>query len=74
MLQEATEADKVDEFKAYIRKKAILLPKSRTKAINWWCLPAQRIRFLQLSRLAIKVLLIPGMSDKPERVFSGARR
>ena len=34
MLQEATEADEVNEFKAYIRKKAILLPKSRIKAIN----------------------------------------
>ena len=34
MLREATEADEVDKFKAYIRKKAILLPKSRIKAIN----------------------------------------
>ena len=34
MLQEATEADKVDKFKAYIRKKVILLLKSRTKAID----------------------------------------
>jgi hypothetical protein len=74
MLREAIEADKVDEFEAYICEKAILLPRSRTKAIDWWCLPAQRIRFPQLSRLAIEVLSIPGMSDKPERVFSGARR
>jgi hypothetical protein len=35
MLQEATEVDEVNEFKAYIRKKVILLPKSRIKAINW---------------------------------------
>jgi len=74
MLREATKADKVNKFKAYIRKKAILLPKSRTKAIDWWCLPAQRIRFLRLSQLAIEVLSIPGMSNKPERVFSGTQR
>ena len=34
MLREATEADKVNKFKVYIRKKAILLLKSRIKAIN----------------------------------------
>ena len=34
MLREAIEADKVNKFKAYIYKKAILLLKSRTKAIN----------------------------------------
>ena len=35
MFWEATEADEVDKFKAYIREKAILLLKSRTKAIDW---------------------------------------
>ena len=34
MLREAIEADKVNKFKAYIYKKAILLPKSCIKAIN----------------------------------------
>ena len=32
------------------------------------------MRYPRLLDLAIKVLLIPGMSDKPERVFSGSRR
>jgi hypothetical protein len=49
MLREAIEADEVDEFEAYIREKAILLLKSRTKAIDWWCLPAQRILFTALT-------------------------
>ena len=40
MLREAIEADEVNKFKAYIRKKVILLPKSCIKAINWWCLLA----------------------------------
>jgi hypothetical protein len=46
----------------------------RTRAINWWSQSAQRTRFPRLSLLAIEVLSIPGMSDKPERVFSGSRR
>jgi hypothetical protein len=40
MLREAIEVDEVNKFKVYIRKKAILLLKSYTKAINWWCLLA----------------------------------
>ena len=35
MLYKAIETDEVDKFKAYIHKKAILLPKNHTKAINW---------------------------------------
>ena len=34
----------------------------------------QQKRWPRLSILALEVLSIPGMSDKPERVFSGARR
>ena len=34
MLREAIEADEVNKFKVYIYKKAILLLKSYTKAIN----------------------------------------
>src|SRR5580692_8500550 len=45
ILIEAIEVEEVDEFEAYIREKAILLPKSRTKAIDWWCLPAQYTAF-----------------------------
>ena len=47
---------------------------SRTTAIQWWSQPIQRGRYPRLSQLAIEVLSIPGMSDKPERVFSGSRR
>jgi hAT family C-terminal dimerisation region len=46
----------------------------RTGAIGWWTLSTQRLRFPRLSLLAIEILSIPGMSDKPERVFSGSRR
>jgi hypothetical protein len=34
----------------------------------------QRQRWPRLLHMAIDILLIPAMSDKPERVFSGARR
>ena len=62
-----------DEFDNYISKNPIMLD-SRTTAIQWWSQPIQRGRYPRLSQLAIEVLSIPGMSDKPERVFSGSRR
>lgn len=62
-----------DEFDNYIGENPIMLD-SNTTAIQWWCQPIQRGRYPRLSQLAIEVLSIPGMSDKPERVFSGSRR
>jgi hypothetical protein len=62
-----------DEFDNYISENPIMLD-SRTTAIQWWSQPIQRGRYPRLSQLAIEVLSIPGMSDKPERVFSGSRR
>jgi hypothetical protein len=43
-------------------------------ALAWWCQDTQRQRWPRLSLMAIDILLIPPMSDEPERVFSGARR
>jgi hypothetical protein len=62
-----------DEFDNYIGENPIMLDSSTT-AIQWWSQPIQRGRYPQLAQLAIEVLSIPGMSDKPERVFSGSRR
>lgn len=62
-----------DEFDTYINESPIPLD-SHTTAISWWTQSLQRTRFPRLSLLAIEVLSIPGMSDKPERVFSGSRR
>jgi hypothetical protein len=62
-----------DEFDYYISENPIMLD-SNTTAIQWWCQPIQHGRYPRLSQLAIEVLSIPGMSDKPERVFSGSRR
>jgi hAT family C-terminal dimerisation region len=62
-----------DEFDNYISENPIMLD-SGTTAIRWWSQPIQRGRYPRLSQLAIEVLSIPGMSDKPERVFSGSRR
>jgi hypothetical protein len=62
-----------DEFDTYVSENPIMLDRSTT-AIQWWSQPVQRIRYPRLSQLAIEVLSIPGMSDKPERVFSGSRR
>jgi hypothetical protein len=72
-IEEQTRPQTKDEFDLYIQENAIPLD-NRTTSLQWWNLPLQRTRFSQLSQLAIEVLSIPGMSDKPERVFSGARR
>jgi hAT family C-terminal dimerisation region len=45
-----------------------------TTPIQWWTQETQQVLWPRLSILAINVLAIPGMSDKPERVFSGGRR
>jgi hypothetical protein len=68
-----TRPQSLDEFDNYINENPIPLD-SCTTAIQWWSQPIQRGRYPRLSQLAIEVLSIPGMSDKPERVFSGSRR
>ena len=72
-IEEQTRPQSQDEFDNYIGENPIPLD-SCTTSFQWWNLPLQRTRFPRLSQLAIEVLSIPGMSDKPERVFSGARR
>jgi hAT family C-terminal dimerisation region len=42
--------------------------------IKWWTQDVQQKRWPRLSLFALDILSIPAMSDKPERVFSGARR
>jgi hypothetical protein len=70
---QATRPQSEDEFESYISENPLML-ESRTRAIDWWTQSTQRLRFPRLSLLAIEILSIPGMSDKPERVFSGSRR
>lgn len=42
--------------------------------LTWWTREEQRMEYPRLHKMAIDVLSIPPMSDKAERVFSGARR
>ena len=70
---QATRPQSEDEFESYISENPVML-EPRTRGIDWWSQLAQRLRFPRLSLLAIEILSIPGMSDKPERVFSGSRR
>ncbi|KAK2926576.1 hypothetical protein FoTM2_013467 [Fusarium oxysporum f. sp. vasinfectum] len=42
--------------------------------LAWWTREEQRMEFPRLHKMAINVLSIAPMSDKAERVFSGARR
>ena len=46
----------------------------KVSPITWWTEDVQQKRWPRLSLFALDVLSIPAMSDKPERVFSGARR
>ena len=72
-IEEQTRPQSQDEFDNYINENPIPLD-SCTTSLQWWNLPLQRTRFPRLSQLAMEVLSIPGMSDKPERIFSGSRR
>lgn len=72
-IEQQTRPQSQDEFDNYIGESPIPLD-GNTTSLQWWSLPPQCTRFPRLSRLAIEVLSIPGMSDKPERVFSGSRR
>ena len=61
-----------DEYQDYINQ----LPYDIGEmiALRWWGLEPQRIRYPRLSLMAFDILLVPAMSDEPERVFLGARR
>lgn len=72
-IEQQTRPQSQDEFDNYINESPIPLD-SNTTSLQWWSIPLQCTRFPRLSQLAIEVLSIPGMSDKPERVFSGSRR
>jgi hypothetical protein len=80
-VDKATRPSSDDEFETYIKDGPIRLnpddlpPRTKRKtSLEWWCEPNQRSRFPRLSILAVNILSMPGMSDKPERVFSGSRR
>jgi hypothetical protein len=70
---QVTQTQDEDDLAAFINEPAIKLPKGVTP-LQWWCREEQRMRYPQLSRMAIDMLSIPPMSDEVERVFSGARR
>jgi hypothetical protein len=61
-----------DEYEDYNSQESY--DPGKAGALAWWCQDTQRQRWPRLSLMAINILLIPAMSDEPERVFSGARR
>jgi hAT family C-terminal dimerisation region len=60
-----------DEYELYLSQAHIQIADS---ALSWWLLDTQRQTWPRLARMAIDILSIPAMSDKPERLFSGIRR
>jgi hypothetical protein len=59
-----------DEYEDYNSQE--LYDPGKAGALAWWCQDTQRQRWPRLSLMAINILLISAMSDKPEKVFSGA--
>ena len=72
-LKQASRPASQDEYKDYNSGEPYELGKG-ISALTWWCNDTRRQRYPRLSHMAIDILLIPAMSDEPERVFSGARR
>ena len=69
-LQTVTRLASEDEYKDY--NSGDSYKPGKIGALGWWLQDTQRQRWPRLSLMAIDILLIPPMSDKPERVFSGA--
>ena len=59
-----------DEYQDYIHRE--LYDIGKMPALMWWCQDFQRKRWPRLLYIAIDILLILAISDKLERVFSGA--
>ena len=62
-------AHPLDEYSRYLADPVLV---HVTDAMQWWV--QQRGQYPALATMALDILSIPGMSDEPERVFSGARR
>lgn len=60
-----------DEYEHYLQQDTIV-PANQT-ALSWWLEPTQQTKYPNLSCMAVDILSIPPMSDKTERVFSGAK-
>jgi hypothetical protein len=61
-----------DEYKDYNSQESY--DPGKVGALAWWCQDTQRQRWPRLLLIAINILLIPAISNEPERVFSGACR
>ena len=72
-LRNYTRPSSQDEFEDYCAE-AVYDIGDKISALQWWRQDAQIRRWPRLSRMAVDILSIPAMSDKAERVFSGARR
>lgn len=59
-----------DEYARYCALPQIF---TSLQAYQWWLEPQQQIGYPNLSKLALDILSIPGMSDEPERLFSDAK-
>lgn len=69
---DVTEADNdEDELEKFINGSPC---KIAVSPLAWWTREEQRMEYPRLHKMALNVLSIAPMSDKAERVFSGARR
>jgi hAT family C-terminal dimerisation region len=67
---QAARAIPTNEYEHYIQQE----PEYNVEdPLKWWLEETQRMKYPNLSQMAIDILTIPAMSDEPERVFSGAK-
>ena len=65
---EKTQATSEDEYTRYYAEDV----EWTDDPITWWLQPVQHVKYPNLSKMAINVLLIPTMSANVERLFSSA--
>ena len=69
--QDLEQQNTLDELEVYLSERTLWATNPyKFSALKWWTEESQRLRFPNLSRLAIDLLTIPAMSAEIERVFS----
>jgi hypothetical protein len=63
----------LDQYDKYVTE-LVIKSIENFNSLSWWQDIVRQERWPQLSEFAISIFSFPPMSDKAERIFSGARR
>jgi hypothetical protein len=73
LFRDWTSTEMIDQYDKYTVE-PVIKSLETFSSLSWWQDPVRRERWPKLSEFAIMIFSFPPMSDKAERIFSGARR